>query len=200
MEEIENIKEKIAEFVEKLIRLVPPYDDISIFLRECGLSGDFIEMSKVHTQFFYPEIFSIIQRLLRIRIESSGAISLDTGVGYYLYNLIFSIYDVFDDDDFRRELSEFIGKELPNPLEVCVRKVIEAIKQQDEKMIKIIEILIDRSYEFNELKNELDKRGIRLDTNTLKGYLRTLKRLGLIEQYYGYRIPTKVKRHLEKNL
>jgi len=201
MEEIEKVKKDIGEFVEKLLNLVPPYDRVSILSRECGFSRNFGEISKVHLDFFHPEVFSIIQKLLGIRIESSGAIDFDyKGIGYYLNGLIAGIYAILDDDDFRRELSSFIGKELPNPLEEYVKACIDAIKQQDDKMIEILKVLIESSYDFQELKNELDKKGIKLEENDLKGYLRTLMRLGLVEKNYGYHVFDRVKRHLIKFL
>lgn len=199
MEEIEKIRKDIIEFVEKILSLVPPYDRISIFLRECEFSKNFREMSKAHPELFHPEVFSIIQQLLGIKIESDGSISLNH-IGYYLNYLIANIYKVFDNDDFRRDLSEFIGKDIPNPLEEYVKVCINAIKQQDAKMIEILKVLIDGSYNFEELKNELNKRGIILEEDNLKSYLRTLKRLGLIEKYYEYRIKDTIKKTLEKFL
>jgi len=158
VEEIEKIRRDIGEFVEKLLSLVPPYDRISILSRECSFSKNFGEMSKVHSEFFHPDVFSIIQKLLGIRIESSGSIDFDyNGVGYY--------------------------------------------RQQDTKMIEILEILIDRSYKFKELKNELNRKGIILEEDDLKSYLRTLKRLGMIEYDYGYYCVVDIaKRHLKKVL
>ena len=200
MEEIGKVKKDIGEFVEKLLSLVPPYDRISIFARECGLSVNFREMSKAYSEFFHPEVFSIIQRLLGIKIESDGSMSLND-LGYYLNNFIENIYKILNDDDFRRELSEFIGKDLPNPLEEYVKVCIDAIKQQDVKMIEILKILIDESYEFESLKSELNKKGITLEDSDLRSYLSTLKRLGLIEKSYrSYKVTNLMKRHLENYL
>lgn len=200
MEEIEKIRKDIAEFVEKILSLVPPYDRISIFLRECGFSRNFREMSKAHPELLQPEVFSILQQLLGIEIGGDGSISFSYDhIGYYLNGLIANIYKVFDSDNFRKELSEFIGKDIPNPLEEYVKVCINAIKQQDTKMIEILKVLIDESHNFEGLKNELNKRGILLEEDNLKSYLRTLKRLGLVEESYGYRIKDTIKKIHLKN-
>jgi hypothetical protein len=200
MDEVEKIRKEVGEFVEKLLSLIPPYDRVSMLLRECALSKSFIEMSKAHSEFFQPEVFSIIQKLLGIEIESSGAIDLDYNrAGYYLSELIADLYIVLDDDDFRRELSIFIGKDLPNPLEEYVKACVDAIKQQDAKIMEILKVLIGRSYKFEELKSELNKKGIIVEDNDLISYLRTLKRLGIVEEYYGYRIVDRVEKHLMSN-
>ena len=201
MEEIEKIRKDIAEFVEKILSLVPPYDEISTFLRECGFSRNFREMSKAHPELLQPEVFSILQQLLGIEIGGDGSISFSYDhIGYYLNDLIANIYKVFNNGNFRKELSEFIGKEIPNPVENYVKACTDAIRQ-DTRMVEILKVLIDGFYNSKELKNKLDSKGISLNEDELMFYLKNLKRLGLIEvNYGGYCVKDIMKKHLKKYL
>lgn len=206
---MEDVRKSLGEFVEKLLSLVPPYDMISMFSRECNFSGNFRELSVAHPEFFNPEVFSVIQRLLGLEIRSSGEITLSSrdGVGYYLNYVIGYVYEILDDDNFRDELSRFVEKQIPNPLEEYIKTCIDAVKQQDDKMIEVLRILTTVDYcSAKELKVKLDDKGIKVDEKELQAYVRTLSRLGLVETSwysdgsYSYKISSRKRRHLKKYL
>lgn len=202
---MEEIRKELGEFVEKLLNLVPPYDKISMFSRECGFSKNLRELSVAHPEFFNPEVLGIIQKLIGLEIRSSGEITL-AGLGYYLNYVIDHIYEVLDDDDFRDELSRFVGKQIPNPLEEYIKTCIDAVRQQDEKTIEILRILTTESCHNKELEAKLDEKGIKVNEKELQAYVRTLSRLGLVETSwysdggYSCSISDRKRRHIKKYL
>ncbi len=198
-----EIKLALREFVQKLLNIVPPYDKTSAFLIECQSATSLKDLAKNYPEYVSLDAFSLIQKLLGLGIRSDGSLYFDHAegrrLGHTLNELTKAIFETLDNDDLRKELSQFIEQEVPNPLEEYVKACINEI--ENKKALEVLRLLLGNSYKEEELKDVLIDKGIIINEDELKESLSILSRLRLIERSYGYwSINYRIKRHLEKLL
>jgi len=197
-----DVKMSLQKFIQKLLDLVPPYDKMATFLWEYPSTTSLKNLAENYPEYTSLDVFSLIQRLFGMEIKSDGTLLLDytegRRLGRALNELIKAVFETFDDDCLRKELSQFIGQKIQNPLEEYVKACIETI---DKKALEILKLLLSSSYEEEELRNILIDKGIAIDESELRDVLSTLLRFGLIKQSYNHwSIVSRVKRHLEKHI
>ena len=198
-----EIKLALRDFVQKLLNIVPPYDKTSAFLIECQSATSLKDLAKNYPEYVSLDAFSLIQKLLGLGIRSDGSLYFDHAegrrLGHTLNELTKAIFETLDNDDLRKELSQFIEQEVPNPLEEYVKACINEI--ENKKALEVLRLLLGNSYKEEELKDVLIDKGIIINEDELKESLSILSRLRLIERSYGYwSINYRIKRHLEKHL
>ncbi len=196
----DEIKLTLREFVQKLLNIVPPYDKTSAFLIECQSATSLKDLAKNYPEYVSLDAFSLIQKLLGLGIRSDGSLYFDYAegrrLGHILNELIKAIFETLDNDDLRKELSQFIEQEVPNPLEEYVKACINEIK--NTKVLDVLRLLSGNSYKKEELRDVLIDKGIIINEDELKEALAILSRLGLIKRSYGYwSIDDRIRRHLE---
>jgi DNA-binding HxlR family transcriptional regulator len=161
------------------------------------------DLAKNYPEYVSLDVFSLIQKLLGLEIRSDGSLHFDYAegrrLGHTLNELIKAIFETLDNDDIRKELSQFIGQEVPNPLEEYVKACINEI--ENTKALDVLRLLLGNSYKEDELRDVLMDKGIIISEDELREALATLSKLGLISRSYGYwGINDRMKKHLEKYL
>lgn len=202
----ENFKEDLAKFIEKLISLVPPYDDISIKVQ--GLNSVHEDhRNTMDVTSLFPQVdiqnFSLISKLFGLEMRSGGKIDSSVyGIFKTLRELSGEVYKLLDDDRFRSELSNFIGKEIGNPAKEFVSKTVEAIKEHEEgdKMINILMIIQEKgiSTHLSEIKEMLGDKGISVENHELEDVTKMLLYSGIVNEVSpkSFSIPDHFRKHL----
>ena len=204
----EEFKKELAEFIVKLLNIVPPYDTISH--RIMGLKRIYYPSTE-DLAFIFPEIsienLSLLQKLFGMDLRSNGIVN--TSTGSYLISRVEelrnSIYNLFDDDSFRTKISKYIGKEIPNPSKVFVENAFEAINKHEKRkeLLEIMKIMASHSrISVNDILTIFSERGIVMIKEEIEELLRILTHLGLVENWTvsHYRILDVLRRHISGKL
>ncbi len=175
----EEVKEKISKLVELLLALTPISNEIVRILRETEIMK-YSEIAEKYEDYFDPKAFSRIAELLGIEV-SGGRVSLRyDGIGSFLKNLSGAIELKLSDDEFRKELSEWLEKEIPDPAERYVRLCMESIKEDEKLGLRVLKYLSRYGSYYSAIKEELAKEGISTSEDEIRESLYKISDLGII--------------------
>lgn len=214
--EKEEIREAVAEFIEKILSLVPPYNEVSNKL--IGLGNRYrsgydrkYELTTQELSSFFPNLgfedMSLLMRLFGFEMKSDGRIEASTYSSTFhpLSDLRDRIYEVFNDDEFRKRLSDFTQREIENPARKFVSAAIEAIKKHEkgDKAIDLLKVMSEEEFslEISRIKNKLIDKEIKIEEDELKELLSVLGHSGLVYSRSGsYEIRKPFKKHIPEFL
>lgn len=177
-----SCKEKAQKLVETLLALTPASSE-PVRLALESADGKYSGVAERFEEYFETKNQPRVIGLLDMEISGTKISLKYGGVGNKLQELCRAFESKLNDDEFRRDLSIWLGKEVPNPAKKYVRSCLETIKDEERLGLQALKHVGGGTYgtSYSSIRGSLEKEDIHKSEEEIRKALLKISDLGIIE-------------------